>query len=146
MLRTLVASDFLRVRYGRLYRIFLGYAALVAAICILWTDAWVVVPRGTEIYGFFHNLMGWETELYRAGYGTADLTASASVAHTLFFTVYTILLAHAFYGSEIQSRSVAVTFAHGTGIGTFLTSKILVATVVLQGSYLLVSGAVAFWI
>ena len=141
MLKNLIVSDFLKSHYGRMARIFLAYGALIALLYFTWKDAWVVIPRATEIYGFFDNIMGWEADSLQKGYSPVSLAASAAVAHTMFFSVYVIVIDSLLYGREIESQTSEVTFARGVGVSPFLSSKILVTTVMVQGSYLLVSAA-----
>ena len=135
----LIRADFLKARYTHIYHSIAVYFVLISVLYIVFTDTWIFAPTESGAVGFFHNIMGQEQEYYRIGYTGADISACASVAHTIFFSVYCIIVVYILFGKEMEGHFIDVSFAHGVEKRNLFFSKLLLSTVVLQGSYIAIS-------
>lgn len=138
-MRNLLRADFLKARYNHIYQSIAIYIALISVLYVVFTDTWIFAPTETGAVGFFHSIMGQEKEYYRIGYTAADISACTSVAHTIFFSIYCIIVVYLLFGKEMEGHFTDVSFAHGVEKKNYFFSKLLLSTMVLQGSYISIS-------
>lgn len=143
MFANILRADFKRVRFMRLGLVCAVFYAIVALVYLFAArdTAWVSVaaPDGTGCWGFLPDPSYRPT----AGGSLEEAIASAAVAHTAFFPLLVLVVVHQLYFTDVRGTAGQASLARGASRLQFLGSKLMVATVVLQGCYLAFSLAVA---
>lgn len=145
MFTSVLRADFKRVRFMRLGLVCAAfYLATMLVYVFAPTGSWVSMhaPDGTGWWGFLPDPT-FDLVFTEYGYPLAKAIASAAVAHTVFFPLLALALVHQLYFTDVRDSSAQVSLAHGISRFQFFCSKLVVASVVLQGCYLVFSFAAA---
>lgn len=140
MFLSVLSANFKQARFRQIYLICGAFLLLEITVLFLSHDgAWVGVGLSDGTYwGFVPNALALAQSL-DIDIAREDAVACVAVAHTVFFPILALIILRRLLSGEIEGRVSQVSFARGVARLDYFCAKLLVATFVLQGCYILAS-------